>query len=200
MEDTQDKKQQLNVPTPTEIATALREKVSITGTLKITLTGPDGKVKEERLIENLVVSSGKSAISSRLGGTATAAMTHMGVGTNSTAPAATDVALGTELVKVGLTTTVITNNTIAYTCTFGAGVGTGALVEAGMFNGTTAAAGGLSYTRSGAIITVTKASHGLATGRAIGIASATRSTIPASSRPPRPRARRLRSSLARTTA
>jgi hypothetical protein len=52
-------------------------------------------------------------------------------------------------------------------------VGTGALVEAGMFNGTAAAAGGRSYTRTANDVTVTKTAHGLAVDRAIGIAAAT---------------------------
>jgi hypothetical protein len=158
---------------PASAAGGLKDEVRLRGHLLIEVRGPDGELKDRKEFKNLVVSSGKAAIASRLAGSASAAATHMGVGTNNTAAAATDVALGTELTKAALTSTTLTNNAAVYVATFGAGVGTGAIVEAGLFNGNTAAATGLSYTRSGSTITVTKTSHGLALDRAVGIASAT---------------------------
>ena len=62
------------------------------------------------------------------------AMSHMAVGTNSTAAAAGDTALGTEAGRAALTSTTVSTNTVTYVGTFAAGTGTGALVEAGILN------------------------------------------------------------------
>jgi hypothetical protein len=62
------------------------------------------------------------------------AMTHMAVGTTSTAPAAGDTALGAEVGRVALASATSSSNVVTYTATFPAGTGTGALVEAGIFN------------------------------------------------------------------
>jgi hypothetical protein len=152
---------------------SFRDYLTMRGRLVIEVRDPHGHIKDRRDIENLVVASGKAGLAGRLAGTATAVASHIGVGTNNTAAAATDVALGAELTKQALTSTTLSNNTVQYAATFAAGTGTGAITEAGIFNGTTAVATGLSYTRSGSTITVTKTSHGLSLGRAVGIASAT---------------------------
>jgi hypothetical protein len=64
-------------------------------------------------------------------------MTHMAVGTGTTAAAAGDTALGTQLDRNTLTSTTVTNNTIEYACTWAAGDGTGAITEAGIFDAST---------------------------------------------------------------
>jgi hypothetical protein len=62
----------------------------------------------------------------------------MAVGTDNTATAAGNTALGVQLgSRVSLTSTTVTTNQIAYVATFGVGVGTGALTEAGIFNAST---------------------------------------------------------------
>ena len=61
-------------------------------------------------------------------------MSHMAVGTGSTAAAASDAALGSELDRNALTSTTVTNNEVAYVCTYAAGDATGAITEAGLFN------------------------------------------------------------------
>ena len=68
------------------------------------------------------------------------AMTHMAVGTGSTAAVIGDTTLGTEIAasRVALTSTVASTNTIVYVATFGSGVGTGAVTEAGIFNASSA--------------------------------------------------------------
>ena len=62
------------------------------------------------------------------------AMSHMAIGTGSTAAAAGDAALGNEAGRVALTSTTVTSNAVAYVATFAAGTGTGAITEAGIFN------------------------------------------------------------------
>lgn len=112
--------------------------LKITGALSIVLTGADGQVKDTREIPNLVVTVGKNFIASRMVGTASAIMSHMAVGSSSTAPAAGDTTLGTELGRVTLTSGTATTNVATYVATFGTGVGTGGIQEAGIFNAASA--------------------------------------------------------------
>jgi hypothetical protein len=65
-------------------------------------------------------------------------MTHMAVGTGTTAAAAGDTALGSESHREALDSTTVTSNAIAYVSSFEAGEGTGALTEAGIFNAASA--------------------------------------------------------------
>ena len=112
----------------------INDSIKVTGELKLTLTRPDGNVKHEVIIPNLVVTTGKSYIASRMKDASATAMSHMAIGTGSTAAAAGNTALGSEAGRVSLTSTTVTNNDVAYVATFPAGTGTGALTEAGIFN------------------------------------------------------------------
>ena len=114
----------------------IEETLRLTGKVNLVLTGPDGEVKDTRDIDNLVVLAGRAFIASRMKDATATAMSHMAVGTNNTAAAAGDTALGAEVAgsRTALTSTTVTSNAVAYVCTFGPGVGTGALVEAGIFN------------------------------------------------------------------
>lgn len=112
----------------------IQDSIKLTGELRITVTNPEGNVKHETVIPNLVVTAGKNLIASRLKDTTDGAMSHMAIGTGTTAAAAGDTTLGTEAGRVALTSTTVTNNAVAYVATFGAGTGTGAITEAGLFN------------------------------------------------------------------
>lgn len=112
----------------------LQDAIKVTGNLKVVLTGPDGKVKDEQEFKNLVVTTGKNFIASRMKDTTDGAMSHMAIGTGTTAAAAGDTTLGTEAGRVSLTSTTVTNNSVAYVATFPAGTGTGAITEAGILN------------------------------------------------------------------
>ena len=83
----------------------INDSIKVTGELKLTLTRPDGNVKHEVIIPNLVVTTGKSYIASRMKDASATAMTHMAVGTGSTAAAAGNTALGSEAGRVALTST-----------------------------------------------------------------------------------------------
>ena len=72
----------------------LNDTIKVTGELKLTVTRPNGHVKHEVIIPNLVVTAGKSWIASRITDANDAVMTHMEVGTNNTAAAAGNTALG----------------------------------------------------------------------------------------------------------
>ena len=111
----------------------INDTIKVTGELKVTLTKPDGNV-HETIIPNIVVTDGKEYIASRMKDASATAMSHMAIGTGSTAAAAGDAALGNEAGRVALTSTTVTSNAVAYVATFAAGTGTGAITEAGIFN------------------------------------------------------------------
>ena len=115
----------------------LNDQLKVTGDVVVEITGADGQIKDRREIKNLVVSTGKTYIAGRIVGTPTA-MTHMAVGSNSTAAAVGDTALGAELGRVVLTSGVSSGAVVTYVASFPAGTGTGAVVEAGIFNASSA--------------------------------------------------------------
>lgn len=111
----------------------LVDNLKVTGQVQVQLFDKDGKLKDTQDIKNLVVTTGKTFIAGRMVGTPTA-MSHMAVGASSTAAAAGDTALGSELGRVALTSSTSATNVVTYVATFPAGTGTGAIVEAGIFN------------------------------------------------------------------
>ena len=116
----------------------LKDNIKTKGTLTLVLTDENGNVKQQDE-HNLVVSAGLAYIASRMKDTAATVMSHMAVGAGSTAAAAGNTALGSELGRVGLTsttlvTTSVSNDAVQYVATFPAGTGTGAVTEAGIFN------------------------------------------------------------------
>ena len=112
----------------------IQDQIKVTGELKITVTNDEGNVKKEVIVPNIVVTDGKEYIASRMKDASATAMSHMAIGTGSTAAAAGDAALGTEAGRVALTSTTVTSNAVAYVATFPAGTGTGAVTEAGILN------------------------------------------------------------------
>lgn len=111
------------------------EFLSVRGDVKIVKVNETGEV-EKYNYNNLVVSAGKSFITSRMSGNTINVMRNMAVGTSSTTAAAGDTALGTEIGREVLTIPggTPTTNTITYSAVFPAGNATGALAEAGIFN------------------------------------------------------------------
>ena len=110
--------------------------VKATGKVHIVKTNSEGVVTYDYTVPNLVVTSGKNFIASKLRATTNspASMTHMAIGTSSTSPAAGDTALGTQTGRVSLSGDTATTNYVTFTATFPAGTGDGAIVEAGIFN------------------------------------------------------------------
>ena len=113
----------------------LNDKLKLRGDVSIVLKNDDGSVKDSRTIKNLVVNDGLNYIVSRMKDTTQGAMSHMAVGSSTTAAAAGQ----TDLVSVlgsreALDSTAVSTNTITYVSSFEAGDGTGAVTEAGIFN------------------------------------------------------------------
>jgi hypothetical protein len=98
---------------------------------KLTIALNDEVVQE---VPNLVVTTGKDYVASRIKDATATAMSHMAIGTGSTAAAASDTALGSQSARTTLTSTTVTDNDVVYVDTFPAGTGTGAITEAGIFN------------------------------------------------------------------
>ena len=119
----------------------INENLKLSGQLDIVLKDKNGNVKTERTEKNLVVNAGLAYIASRMVGTAKAVMSHMALGSSSTAEAAgqTDLLsiLGSR--EALDSTTIIGSNAekVQYVSSFEAGDGTGAVKEAGIFNNAT---------------------------------------------------------------
>ena len=120
----------------------LVDKIKARGLVSFVLTDASGAIKEQQ-DHNLVVDSGLAYIVSRMQGTASSVMSHMAVGTGTTAAADAQTALVTESARVALTsttivTTSVTDDSIQYVATFNPGTGSAALTEAGLFNAASA--------------------------------------------------------------
>ena len=116
----------------------INEELKLRGDVAIVLKDKDGNVKDSREIHNLVVSSGLEFICSRMAGTSAGVMSHMALGSGTTAAAAGQ----TDLVSIlgsreALDSTSASSNTITYVSSFEAGEATGAVTEAGIFNAAT---------------------------------------------------------------
>ena len=113
----------------------MQDNLKLRGDVFITVKDKDGQVKEQRHEKNLIVSSGLNFICSRMKDTTDGAMSHMALGSGTTAAAAGDTDLGSLLgAREELDSTTVTDNTITYVSSFEAGDGTGAVTEAGIFN------------------------------------------------------------------
>lgn len=112
------------------------EKVIATGELEVLVTGPDGAVKHKQLVKNLVVTAGLGYIASRMKDTSASAMSHMAVGTGTTAAALNQTALVNESARVGLASTSVSGSATTYVATFPAGTpaSLAALTEAAILN------------------------------------------------------------------
>ena len=82
----------------------LHDDLKMTGHVSIALNNE--VVKE---IPNLVVTAGKGFVASRMKDASASAMSHLAIGTNGTAAAAGNTALGAEVARVSLTSTTVQN-------------------------------------------------------------------------------------------
>ena len=107
----------------------INDQLQLTGHLQIHIN--DELVRD---IDNLVVTAGKNFVASRIVGTSSGVMSHMAIGSGTSAAAAGNTALGTELGRVSLTSGSASSAVVTYVATFAAGTGTGAVTEAGLLN------------------------------------------------------------------
>ena len=151
------------------------EFLKLRGSVDIKVWGPDGSLKEDRFIPNLVVQAGKNYIATRMIGTSnatavattnstTSCMTHMALGTSTTTALVTDTALSSEVTVAGdiaaytratVASTTQSTGVVTYVAVFGTNnpqrtntSNTTAITEAGIFNSSTAALGGTMLCRT----------------------------------------------------
>lgn len=113
----------------------INEDLKLRGDVAIVLKDKNGNVKESREINNLVVTAGLTFICARMAAASADVMSHMALGSGTTAAAAGDTDLESILgSREALDSTSASSNTITYVSSFEAGEGTGAVTEAGVFN------------------------------------------------------------------
>jgi hypothetical protein len=122
----------------------IKDNLKLTGEVNIVVTDKDGNTVDSRTIPNLVVKSGRDFIASRMIGTSKAVMSHMAVGTDTTAAVANNTTLGTEVERNALSSSAVgtggDENIVTYVATFGPNepAANAAVTESGIFNdGTT---------------------------------------------------------------
>ena len=119
------------------------EQIKITGSVQVTLTGPDGKVKAAHTNPNLVVTVGKDFLAAWLteDTQSTKFMNYVALGTSNTAASAGQTALVAELSGGGYSrvdgSLTSAANVWVNTATFNPGNGTGTLQEVGLFSAST---------------------------------------------------------------
>jgi len=117
------------------------EKSGLKGEFEIKLFGPDGLLKDYRLIKNLTLTVGFDEVCHMMADPSyrPPAFEYCGVGTGTVAPAVGDSTLGAEL-TIGLSSRIVAGFTQSSAtiwkndATFGAGTCTGAITESGLFN------------------------------------------------------------------
>jgi hypothetical protein len=122
---------------------ALKEKLKATGKVTFKLFDKDGKLKQEKTINNLVVTAGLNWIAARMKETGRPdQMSHMQIGNSSTiASVGQTVLVGPLTPRQALTVAggTVSGSIVTYSATFpGGGTGiNGAITEAGIFNALT---------------------------------------------------------------
>ncbi len=116
----------------------IKSKLGIKGKAHLKLFGPDGKLKEERIIYNTVTELMDAQVADQMSDGAGAAIGFMAVGTGSGQTSAS-VGLATSLDRNALTSTTQggggDDNDSIYIGDWAAGDGTGAITEAGVLLG-----------------------------------------------------------------
>lgn len=114
---------------------------TLTGKWYVTLYGPDGEKKAYREGKNVITEGGLSFLASFLNSANAAAstftMAYIAIGTDSTAEAASNTALGAEAARHTGTVSYVSDAIYRVTATFASGLGTGAIVEYGLLSSNT---------------------------------------------------------------
>ncbi len=110
--------------------------LGIKGVCHITLRGPDGEIKEERIIHNTVTEIGDAHVADQMSDSGEAALGYIAVGTG-TGQTSASTGLATSLDRNALTSTTqgggAADNDVVFVGDWAAGDGTGAITEAGIF-------------------------------------------------------------------
>jgi hypothetical protein len=118
----------------------IKDNCKVHGKIHVVVRDATGKITQEIVKDNLIVTTGLALLASRCVGNTDAAPSHMAIGSSLTAPALGDTTLGTELGRVALTSATSVANVVTYVADFPAGTGTGVVAEAGTLNAAVAGA------------------------------------------------------------
>ena len=149
----------------------LKSSITLTGHLLIKKFEADGTLVYQTEVPNLIVTSGKEFIASRMvsgatgfSGTAYDPMGYMAIGDSSAVSALANTSLVNELGRVAVSNVTPTGTTTLFTALFPAGTATGNIVEAGIFNKPSTAVVKFNGATDVASNTITYAGHGFADG------------------------------------
>jgi hypothetical protein len=113
----------------------LNDSIKITGEVTIQHFDQMGSLLETRKVKNLVVTSGRAWVASRISSAGATAAGFLGVGTGATAAALGNTALETPLgARIASNGGIAAGAVVTFTTTIAAGIATGALTEAGLFD------------------------------------------------------------------
>ena len=113
----------------------LKDSIKLTGKLLIQKFNDKKELVYSTEVPNLVVTSGKEFIASRIVDSSTFdPMDYMAIGDDAQTGALSQTTLLNELARVTTTSASASGINVTFTGTFGAGVGPGSIVEAGIFN------------------------------------------------------------------
>lgn len=112
------------------------ESVTLKGRINFKLFDEQGNLKEERNINNTVVTAGKNYLATWLAASSQAGyfMQYIGLGTGTNAASVSDTTLQTECATRAVGTTSSALNVWQNVASFAAGVNTGAITESGIFS------------------------------------------------------------------
>lgn len=120
----------------------VQDVIKMRGCLEMVLSDLQGNVLEKRKVENTIVTAGRAWVLKQINSTdmvTSQALSHMAIGTTTTAPATGDAALGGETTRnaiVSFTTTNLTFNPPSWRaeCSFASNEGNTTLAEVGLLN------------------------------------------------------------------
>lgn len=115
----------------------LEDRQPVRGNLRLVLTDKDGKVTYEREYKNTITVRHDAVIGDRMAGGAAALIDYTAVGTTSGGKTTASTTLEAQVSRVqndsNTNSPGADDNDVVHVATFGAGIGTGALIEAGLF-------------------------------------------------------------------
>ena len=118
----------------------MMSRIVLRGEVTIEVYDKSGRLKDRRVIKNLITNVGKAQVAGLINGVVTTPFKYIAIGTGTTAPSATDTALVSEVARtqatVGRTTTSVTNDTATLDATF-TFTASYAITEAGIFDAST---------------------------------------------------------------